>query len=66
MPRRSVDAAVTSCLQSIRAVADDLVQEVGRAQIAHGSGITAMVEHIRRETAAALRLLEKKPPAVRR
>jgi hypothetical protein len=44
----------------------DLRQEITRAQIDERSGISALVEYIQRETDAALRLLEKEPPAIRR
>ena len=65
MSPRTVNAAVTARLRSIRDVAHDLDLEISRAPLDTGSGIRAMVEHIRRETDAALRLLEKSRPSTR-
>jgi hypothetical protein len=66
MSPRTVNAVVTARLRSIRDVAHDLDLEISRAPLDRGSGIRAMVEHIRRETDAALRLLEKSRPSTRR
>jgi hypothetical protein len=57
MPPPSVAVALTARLESIRDVAQDLEREISRAQSDNGSGISAMVAHIRRETNAALKLL---------
>jgi hypothetical protein len=57
MTPRSVAAALTSRLESIRDVAQDLEREISRAHSDSGSGISAMVAYIRRETNAALKLL---------
>lgn len=63
MPPRAVAVGLRSRLKSISDVAQDLEREISRPQRGNGSGISAMVAHIRAETNAALRLLDGKRSA---
>jgi hypothetical protein len=56
MPSPSVDAALISCLKSIRDVAHDLGLEIDRARSDNWSSVRAMVAHIQHKTDTALKL----------